>query len=185
MSQPTFDRYLSFLEKAFLVFTLPNYSGSEVAIQKKRGRKLYFVDGAVRNAALQRGLAPLSNEPEMGTLLENMAAGHLYSLCQHTNVRLFHWRDKDDEVDLIYDHPDKPMAFEIALNPNHHRRGLWTFANRYQRFAGSCFLISPTCSPIMPDQTLEQIGRIPLDVFLIAASAQAERELYKNLQAGP
>ena len=184
MSQPTFDRYLSFLEKAFLVFTLPNYSGSEVAIQKKRGRKLYFVDGAVRNAALQRGLAPLSNQAEMGSLLENMAAGHLYSLCQHTNVRLFHWRDKEDEVDLVYDHPDRPMAFEIAMNPDHHRRGLWSFAERYQRYAKNCFLVSPTCSPLMPDQTIEQVGRIPLDMFLLAASAQAERELYKNLQAG-
>ena len=50
LSQPTFDRYLSYLEKAFLVFTLPNYSGNESSVQK-RGRKLYFVDGAIRNAA--------------------------------------------------------------------------------------------------------------------------------------
>jgi predicted AAA+ superfamily ATPase len=60
LSQPTFDRYLNYLERAFLVFTLPNYSGREAAIQK-RGRKLYFLDGAVRNAALQRGLAPLGD----------------------------------------------------------------------------------------------------------------------------
>ena len=55
LSQPTFDRYLSYLERVFLVFTLPNYSGSEASIQK-RGRKLYFVDAAVRNAALRAGL---------------------------------------------------------------------------------------------------------------------------------
>ena len=56
LSQPTFDRYLSYLERAFLVFTLPNYSGREGSVQR-RGRRLYFVDGAVRNAALQRGWA--------------------------------------------------------------------------------------------------------------------------------
>ncbi|MGI9023348.1 MAG: ATP-binding protein [Acidimicrobiales bacterium] len=73
LSQPTFDRYLSYLEQAFLVFTLPNYSGRETTVQK-RGRKLYFVDGAIRNAALQRGLAPLDNPTELGALLENLVA---------------------------------------------------------------------------------------------------------------
>src|SRR5690606_35168895 len=59
LSQPTFDRYLSYLERAFIVFSLSNHSGSENATQR-RGRKLFFIDGAVRNAALQRGTAPLS-----------------------------------------------------------------------------------------------------------------------------
>jgi len=180
MSQPTFDRYLSFLEKAFLVFTLPNYSGAEASIQK-RGRKLYFVDGAVRNAALQRGLGPLSNTAEMGSLLENMVAGHLYSLCLHTNMRLFHWREKDSEVDLIYDDHENPMAFEVATNADHHRRGLWAFADKYTKFKSNCFLISPNCTPIMPGESMDDVGRIPMDLFLLAASAQAERELFKNL----
>jgi len=183
MSQPTFDRYLGFLEEAFLVFTLPNYSGSEAAVQKKRGRKLYFVDGAVRNAALQRGLAPLGNSAEMGSLLENMIAGHLFALSHQLGIRLFHWRDKDHEVDLIFDHPEKPMAFEVALNADHHRRGLHLFAGRYERFERSSFLLSPHCTPAMPDDQVDQIGRIPLDMFLVAASAQAEHALNKNLQS--
>lgn len=74
LSQPTFDRYLSYLERAFLVFTLPNYSGREGAVQR-RGRRLYFVDGAVRNAALQRGVGPLTDAEEMGLLYENLVAG--------------------------------------------------------------------------------------------------------------
>ena len=65
--QPTFDRYVSYLERAFLIFTLTNYSGQE-ARRQRRGRKLCFVDSAVRNAALQRGLAPLRDRVEMGHL---------------------------------------------------------------------------------------------------------------------
>jgi predicted AAA+ superfamily ATPase len=181
MSQPTFDRYLSYLEKAFLVFTLPNYSGSEASVQK-RGRKLYFVDGAVRNAALQRGLAPLNDPAEMGVLVENMIAGHLYALSQQTQVRLYHWRDKDDEVDLVYDHPDSPMAFEISTGHQHHRYGLVKFAERHKRFHGRCFLISPHPGCQMPQPgTLNEVGTIPLDLFLLAVSAQAEKELENNL----
>ncbi|HEY7423829.1 MAG TPA: ATP-binding protein, partial [Gemmataceae bacterium] len=113
LSQPTFDRYLAYLERAFLVFTLENYSGSE-ASRQKRGRKLYFVDGAVRNAALQRGLGPLNDAAEMGLLIENLVAGHLHALSQQSQVRVYHWRQGDDEVDLIYDHPERPLAFEIG-----------------------------------------------------------------------
>jgi predicted AAA+ superfamily ATPase len=182
LSQPTFDRYLSYLEKAFVVFTLPNYSGSEASVQK-RGRKLYFVDGAIRNAALQRGLAPLSNDEEMGLLIENMAAGHLQALSQQTQVRLYHWRDKDNEVDLIYDHPEKPMAFEIGRADSHHRRGLYTFMSRYPRFTGRCFIVAPEGIPCSPKAgSFDEVGVIPLDVFLMAVSTQAEKELRNNLQ---
>jgi predicted AAA+ superfamily ATPase len=181
MSQPTFDRYLSFLEKAFLVFTLPNYSGSEASVQK-RGRKLYFVDGAVRNAALQRGLAPLDDNAEMGALAENMIAGHLYSLSQQTNVRLYHWRDKEDEVDLVYDHPVTPMAFEISTRYEHHRWGLVAFSERYKKFKGKCFLVTPQAEARMPQPgTINEIGQMPLDLFLLAVSSQAEKELENNL----
>lgn len=181
MSQPTFDKYLSYLERAFLVFTLPNYSGTEAAVQR-RGRKLYFVDGAVRNAALQRGLAPLNNSEEMGLLMENMIAGHMFALSQQTQVRLYHWREKQDEVDLIYDHPESPMAFEVGTGAGHHRRGLMELARKHDRFYQRCFVIGPDLPARMPfSETLNEFGTIPLDLFLLAVSAQAERELENNL----
>ena len=80
LSQPTYDRYLSYLERAFLVFTLPNYSGSETSVEH-RGRKLYFIDCAVRNAALHRGLAPLADPIELGALMENLIAASVRSPC--------------------------------------------------------------------------------------------------------
>lgn len=77
LSQPTVARYLAYLERSFLVFALPNYSGTEARIQRRR-RKLYFVDGAVRNAALQRGLALLDDPDELGVLQENLVAAALH-----------------------------------------------------------------------------------------------------------
>ena len=141
MSTPTFERYTGYLERAFLVFTLLNYSGSEMSRQK-RGKKLYFVDGAVRNAALQRGVGPLHDAPEMGLLIENMVAGHLHALSQQSGVRLYYWRDGEAEVDLIYDHPEHPVAFEIGSSPDHHRSGLRAFQDRFPRFRGHCYLVA-------------------------------------------
>ncbi len=169
-SQPTFDRYLSYLEKTFLVFTLPNYSGREASVQK-RGRKLYFVDGAVRNAALQRGLALLGNPTEMGLLMENLAASSLQTLAVQTGVRLYHWRDSKHEVDLIFNHPTQPLAFEIASSPDHSRSGLRALIARHERFRSNCYLVAPQAAVIHPDRS--GIGTLPLDTLLLAVGAHA------------
>lgn len=181
LSQPTFDRYLSYLEQAFLVFTLPNYSGREATVQK-RGRKVYFVDGAIRNAALQRGLAPLDNPVELGTLLENLVAATLRSLALHVGARLHHWREGKHEVDLIFDHPDRPLAFEIGSSPDHSRAGIQAFMARHPRFEGRCYLVAPQATVSHPASTAAGIGTMPLDLFLLVLGAQAEHALAANLR---
>lgn len=183
LSQPTFDKYLTYLERAFLVFTLQNYSSSEESKQR-RGRKLYFVDGAVRNAALQRGLAPLTDTAtsEMGLLLENMVAGHLHALSQESQVRLYHWRNKQDEVDLVYDHPEMPLAFEVSMNSTHHRRGLLAFEGQFPRFRGRCYLVSPESPACLPADAWDGIGSIPLDLLLLAIGAHSEAHLRGRLR---
>jgi predicted AAA+ superfamily ATPase len=179
LSLPTFDRYLSYLERAFLVFTLPNYSGSESSVQK-RGRKLYFVDSAVRNAALQRGLGPLSDHAEMGLLLENMVAGHLHALVQESQIRLYHWREKNAEIDLVFDHPEQPLAFEIGMSGAHHRKGIAEFVARFPRFQKRCYLVAPDLEARRPQDSWDDIGSLPLDLLLLAAGAQMEQALAKR-----
>jgi predicted AAA+ superfamily ATPase len=180
LSQPTFDRYLSYLEQAFLVFTLPNYSGREATVQK-RGRKLYFVDGAIRNAALQRGLAPLDNPTELGALLENLVAATLRSLALHSGVRLHHWRDGKHEVDLIFDHPVQPLAFEIGSSPDHPRSGIQALVDRHPRFQGRAYLVAPQVAVAHPGSTTSGVGTLPLDLFLQVVGAQAEAALSTSI----
>jgi predicted AAA+ superfamily ATPase len=182
MSEATVDRYMSFLERAFLVFTLPNYSGAEAARQR-RGKKLYFVDGAVRNAALQRGLAPLNDATEMGLLIENMAASHLHALGQLAQVRVYHWRHQNDEVDLIYDHPEYPMAFEIGSSSRHDRGGLRRFLAEHSRFKGRAYLVAPEVGMSPAETARDGIGTVPLDLYLLTTSAQGAAELRRNLRA--
>lgn len=180
ISQPTFDRYLSYLEQAFLVFTLPNYSGKESTVQR-RGRKLYFVDGAIRNAALQRGLAPLADPVELGNLMENLVAASLRSLAVHSGVRMFHWRDGRDEVDLVFDQPGAPLAFEIASSADHSRSGLVKFVERHRRFEGAGYLVAPQVSVVHPDESTTGIGTLPTDALLLAVGAQAYTALEVHL----
>ncbi len=181
ISVPTFERYLTYLQQAFLVFTLPNYSRDEKTVQR-RGRKLYFVDGAVRNAALQSGIALIVDPLEQGVLLENLVSASLRTLTSHSGVRLHHWRHSNSEVDLIYNDPREPMAFEVASSPRHSRAGLRAFIKQHPRFHGSSYLVAPN-TPVVPAQSnREGIGTIPLDTFLVAVGAQAEQALTARLR---
>jgi predicted AAA+ superfamily ATPase len=180
LSVPTFERYLSYLERAFLVFTLPNYSGQESNVQR-RGRKCYFVDPAVRNAALQRGLVPLDDPTELGILTENLVAANLHALAQQTGVRLYHWREGRYEVDLVYDHPDVPLAVEVASSVDHHRSGLAELMQRYSRFRGGCWLAAPRAPYVRPEDSSSGIGLISLDLLLLVIGRQAESALSTRL----
>ncbi|GMU24610.1 MAG: hypothetical protein AMXMBFR13_46840 [Phycisphaerae bacterium] len=99
-------------------------------------------------------------------------------------MRVYHWRDKSLEVDLVYDHPELPLAFEIASSAAHHREGLCAFATRYPRFQGRCFLVAPVPRPLAPAASSDGVGIVPLDLFLLAVGAQAERELTMRLGVG-
>lgn len=180
LTVPTFEKYLGYLERSFLVFTLTNYGGAERSKQR-RGRKLYFVDGALRNAALQRGLTPLDDAGEMGLLFENAAASHLHALSQQTQIRLYHWRDQNREVDLIYDHPEEPIAFEIAHSMGHHRHGLRALIKQFPKFRGRAYIVAPNSEYVDPHMSSEGIGSLPLDHLLLASGGLAEQTLKQRL----
>lgn len=181
LSVPTFEKYLSYLEHSFIVFTTPNYSGNEETIQR-RGRKVYFVDPAVRNAALQRGIGPLSDHSEMGLLIENMAAAHLHALGEVSGSRLFHWRtSRKEEVDCVLAHPTNPVAIEIGGSIGHNQRGLKRFLTERPEFAGQVYLSAPGGFLLPSRREPPTPGVIPLELFLLAVSRQMEREVEKKM----
>ena len=132
---------------------------------------------------MQRGLAALDDPVEMGLLLENLVAGSLRTLANHAGIRLHHWREGRNEVDLIYDDPRAPLAFEVASSPDHSRAGLEALIERHQQFRGSSFLVAPK-APMVPAQSSDcGIGSLPLDPFLVAVGAQSHRAMMNRLKA--
>ena len=178
LTAPTIDKYVGYLERSYLIFLLPQYASKEEPIQR-RGRKLYFVDSAVRNAALQRGLRTLQDPAELGVLFENTSASHLHALGELAGVRVYHWRHAKQEVDLIYDDLNRPLAFEITASPRHSLRGFTALQQSYPRFEGGCYLVSPDAIPREAKGTTP--GSLPLDLFLLAVGEQAKSASARRL----
>ncbi|WP_419551969.1 ATP-binding protein [Candidatus Poriferisodalis sp.] len=180
LAEATIERYLAYLEAAFIVFTLPNYAGSEAKVQR-RGRKIYFVDSAVRSAVLQRGLAPLQHPGEAGHLIENMAAATLHALATQAGARLYHWREGRDEADLVYDDLRAPLAFEITSSALHDLSGLRALIRRHGRFAGNAYLVGRDLPVTHPTESSEGIGTLPWDIYLTTVSRLAESAMMTRL----
>ena len=172
LSSQTVERHVAYLTRSYMIFLLTSYSGSESKVQR-RGRKLCFADGAVRNAALQRGLTPLNDPAEMGLLLENALAAHLHALTQNDGNRLHHWREGRREVDFIYAHPDRPLAFEVTAAAASRLDHVQYLQGGDARFTGAAYLVAPGVRPSLPSANLDGVGRLPFDWLLLLLSAQS------------
>ena len=185
ISQSTMHRYLNYLIQTYMVFTLPNYAGAEAKIQT-RGRKVYFIDSAVRNSALQKSETDIFGNPEeLGKLQENILASHLYTLGQKAGHRLYYWRRGKYEVDFIYYDPSNPLAFEIGSRGKHSRSGLRKLIEHYPQFRGKCYYVAPKVGFVPPDMHPDGIGQLSLDFLLLTIGLQHEHILKQRFGRDP
>ena len=114
----TVEKYISLLEKAFIVFRLPSFSRN-LRNELKKSRKIYFFDNGVRNSVLNQ-FGPLDLRADTGPLWENfLVSGRLKMLSNAgIHVNSYFWRTTaQQEIDLIEDADGKIRAYEMKWNP--------------------------------------------------------------------
>ena len=190
LTQPTIDKYIAYFQRSFLLFTLSNYSLLEESTVDlgdatiemtqggtvhRRGRMVYFADGALRNAALQTGATILRDDRALESLRENALASHLQALARQGGGRLFHWRKGKHRVSFVYDHPKSPLAFEISQTTMHDLSSLKEFQSAFPRFKNRCYLVTPNAVAASPEDSAVGVGRIGLAPLLQIIGAQMEQ----------
>jgi len=114
----TIDKYLDLLEKVFVIFRLPAYSGN-VRNEIKKGKKIYFCDNGIRNAVIGN-FNHINSRTDIGALWENYLISERmkYLYYNELNRPTYFWRTtQQQEIDYIEDDGKKLMAFEIKWNP--------------------------------------------------------------------
>jgi predicted AAA+ superfamily ATPase len=130
--QKTVDKYISLLEKSFVVFTLPAFSGN-VRNEIKKNKKIYFYDTGIVNA-ITRNFNPLTNRNDVGALFENyMIAERIKYLHQHQiEADVFFWRTtQQQEIDYIEKTNKKLLAVEFKWNEKGKNKIPTTFTQAY------------------------------------------------------
>lgn len=123
INKETAMRYIDLLEKAFVVFRLPQYRKNE-RNEVGRLRKVYFYDLGVRNGLVNNFL-PLSHRNDVGALWENYCVVERKKYLQRsdTYARQYYWRSRtQQEIDWIEEIGTETAAYEFKFKDQKVKR---------------------------------------------------------------
>lgn len=132
LDKATVDKYITLLEKAFIIFRLPSYSRN-LRNELKNNRKIYFYDTGVRNAVINQ-FAPVSLRQDIGQLWENYWIAERIKFISNTEQRMntFFWRTHaQQEIDFIEERDGQLVAYECKWNAKKEAKLPATFKQAY------------------------------------------------------
>jgi predicted AAA+ superfamily ATPase len=113
----TVQRYISLLEKAFIIFRLRSFSRN-VRNELKKSRKIYFYDNGIRNAILGN-FSPVGSRTDIGMLWENFFISERMKFLHYNKIyaKRYFWRTtQQQEIDYLEECDGKLTAIEIKWN---------------------------------------------------------------------
>jgi predicted AAA+ superfamily ATPase len=120
-SVSTIDSYIEALEMSNLIYlSKPMNVGSKGALKGKP--KIFIADAAIRNAVLMIDDI-LSDENELGAMVETTVYKHIVSFYQGSTARLGYYRkakDNQKEVDVVIELPREKILCEVKYRNNSH-----------------------------------------------------------------
>lgn len=117
----TLDSYIEALEMSNLIYLArPMNVGSKGALKGKP--KIFIADAAIRNAVLMIDDV-LSDEKELGAMVETTVYKHIVSFYQGSAAQLGYFRkakDNQKEVDVVIELPREKILCEVKYRNNSH-----------------------------------------------------------------
>ena len=147
LNSETVEKYVTLLERAFVIFRLPAFSRN-LRNELKKTRKIYFYDNGIRNAVIKQ-FAPIELRNDVGALWENFCVSERMKRNYFLgyNFNCYFWRTtQQQEVDYIEEADGKLSAFEFKYNPKSKAKAPLTFSRNYH---------NSTFSVITPDNFIE------------------------------
>lgn len=129
----TVEKYITILEKGYVIFRLESFSRN-VRNEIKKGRKIYFYDNGIRNTIIN-SMNPLQLRTDIGALWENFLISERLKQVDYTKTwpRSYFWRTtQQQEIDYIEEINQKIYAYEFKWNPNKKGKFSKTFINNYE-----------------------------------------------------
>jgi hypothetical protein len=139
IAKQTVERYLSLLEKSFIIFKVGGYS-SNLRKEITKTSRYYFWDNGVRNALINNFNDP-STRMDMGMLWENFCLIERIKkqACQKLYSNNYFWRTYDkQEVDLIEERDGKLFGFEFKWNSRKKVKPPKAFIETYSNAQFEC-----------------------------------------------
>ncbi len=184
ISVSTIDSYIEALEMSNLIYLAkPMNVGSKGALKGKP--KIFIADAAIRNAVLMIDDV-LSDETELGAIVETAVYKHMTSFYQGTPAQLGYFRNARDnhkEVDVVVELPRQKILCEVKYRGNSHIPASDAIVELCRDKAAKvthAFLVTKELDDfgIAKHQTATPILRVPAIAFLyLLGRAEAGRKI--------
>jgi predicted AAA+ superfamily ATPase len=127
LDNKTVSKYIVLLEKSFIIFRLPSYSGN-LRNEIKSSRKFYFYDTGIRNAVIDN-FQPIGLRQDIGHIFENYIIAELKKT---NNYKGYFWRtSQQQEIDYIAEKSGELSAVEIKWSDKRPVKIPKTFTAKY------------------------------------------------------
>jgi predicted AAA+ superfamily ATPase len=129
----TVERYISLLEKSYVIFQLSPFSRN-LRNEIKKSRKIYFFDNGIRNSVIKQ-FNPMGMRNDQGALWENFLMAERLKVLEYNKIATnsFFWRNHaQQEIDYIEERNGEIHAFEFKWNPKAKIRFSKSFTNEYK-----------------------------------------------------
>jgi len=132
LDQATVERYISLLEKSFILFRLGALSRN-LRSELKKSRKIYFYDNGIRNAILHN-FNPPALRSDTGALWENFLICERLKCLSARGIQVsrYFWRTQaPQEIDYLEEQGGQLTAWEFKWNPKAKAKFSKTFTRAY------------------------------------------------------
>jgi predicted AAA+ superfamily ATPase len=129
----TVERYISLLEKSYVIFQLSPFSRN-LRNEIKKSRKIYFFDNGIRNSVIKQ-FNPMGMRNDQGALWENFLMAERSKVLEYNKIATnsFFWGNHaQQEIDYIEERNGEIHAFEFKWNPKAKIRFSKSFTNEYK-----------------------------------------------------
>lgn len=128
----TVERYLTLLEKSYIIFRLGSFSRN-LRNELKQSKKVYFYDNGIRNAVIANFSQPEQRQ-DVGALWENFLIAERVKRLAYDKLwrNSWFWRTtSQQEIDYIEEGDGQLYAYEMKWSPKAKAKLPTSFANAY------------------------------------------------------
>ena len=128
----TIEKYISILEKGYVIFRLPSFSRN-VRNEIKKGKKIYFYDNGIRNTIIA-SMNKIQLRTDVGALWENFLVAERMKQVEYKSLQAssYFWRTtQQQEIDYIELINQELYAYEFKWNPAKSVKISKTFIKNY------------------------------------------------------
>lgn len=128
----TLASYLDLLDQCQLISGLQKYANDD-ARKYNSIPKFQVYNNALMSAFQRKSFAAARTDAKLwGRWIESAVGAHLLSQAEEEDLRVFYWRDRDDEVDYIVQSDDSCIALEVKSGRRTMNNGLPQFTKRFR-----------------------------------------------------